>query len=108
MWYLCDHIYHTTPDDPRVTDMDPVQKMWMFENWFADQNDEAELAKNQALLIGSFINPDAVKQIVGDGNTHISTDEEFEESTRIVQEASMKALKQKQNVKGRRRKIIKG
>lgn len=89
--------------------MDPVQKIWMFENWLADQGDDAELAKNQALLIGSFINPEAVKDMVGEGNVHISTDEEFEESSRIVREASLRALQdKKKTTKKRRRRTLKG
>lgn len=72
--------------------MDPVQKMWMYSNWLADQNDDAELAKNHAYLLASFWNPEAVQQILGDGNTHISTDEEFEESSNIVREGSLKML----------------
>ena len=70
--------------------MDPVQKIWMYENWIADQNDQVDLAKNHAYLLASFSHPDAVKQILGDGNTHISTDEEFEETSKMVLEANRK------------------
>ena len=56
----------------------------MYENWLADQNDDAELAKNHAYLVASFWNPEAVKQILGDGNVHESTDAEFEESSELV------------------------
>jgi len=80
------------PDDPRLVNMDPVQKIWMYENWLADQNDSAELAKNHAYLLASFSHPDAVKQIMGDGGTHKSTDEEFEESSRMVKEINLKNL----------------
>ena len=65
MWYLCKEIFKCTPDDPRITDMDQVQKIWMFENWLADQEDLAELAKNHAYLLASFSNPEAVKELVG-------------------------------------------
>jgi hypothetical protein len=93
---LCKEIYHTTPDDPRITDMDPVQKIWMYENWLGDQNDDAELAKNHAYLVASFWNPEAVKQALGDGNTHMSTDEEFEESSQMVRNLNMKAFQLQQ------------
>lgn len=72
--------------------MDPVQKVWMYENWLADQNDNAELAKNHAYLLGSFWNPEAVKQMIGDGNVHVSTDDEFEESTQMVRDMNLKIL----------------
>ena len=72
--------------------MDPVQKLWMFHQWVGDQLDRAELAKNQAYLLASFDHPEEVKKLMGDGDVHISTDEEFEESSRMVREANLQAL----------------
>jgi len=83
--------------------MDPVQKLWMFEHWLADRNDNAELAKNHAYLLASFSHPDAVKQILGQ-NEHKSTDEEFEESTKMVKEINAKL--EKSNSRKRHRKLI--
>lgn len=103
-------MYNTSPDDPKILEMDPVQKMWMFQNWQADQLDQAELAKNHAYLLASFWNPEAVKQLMGHGSVHMSTDEEFEESTRMVQQAN-EALKRKQKqgqTKKRKRRSIQG
>jgi hypothetical protein len=110
VWYLCSEIFKTTPDDPRITDMDPVRKIWMYENWLGDQNDDAELAKNHAYLLASFWNPEAVKQIMGDGNAYASTDEEFEESSKLVREMSMQSLQQTQEAPThrRRRHTLKG
>lgn len=92
--------------------MDPVQKVWMYENWLADQNDNAELAKNHAYLLGSFWNPEAVKQMMGDGNVHISTDDEFEESTQMVRDMNLKILDESNsndNVpKRRKRRTLQG
>lgn len=87
--------------------MDPVQKMWMFENWQADHNDQAELAKNHAYLLASFWNPEAVKDMIGDNaNVHQSTDEEFEESTRMIKEIneSVDEMKQIPTIKNKRRR----
>lgn len=93
-------------DDPWITEMDPVQKMWYFNNWVADQNDEAELAKNHAYLLASFWNPEAVQQILGDGNTHESTEEEYEESLKMVKEQNlmMEKLKELERPVRRRRR----
>jgi hypothetical protein len=67
--------------------MDPIVKLWMFENWIADQMDKVELAKNHAYLLGSFWNPEAVKKMVGDsGNTHVSTERDFEKSSQMVKQ----------------------
>jgi hypothetical protein len=106
LWYLCKHVYNTTPDDPRIVNMDPVQKRWMYENWVADQNDEIELAKNHAYLLASFSNPEAVKKIMK-GNDYESTEEEFEESTEIVRKARVKSEQQvqKPTKRTRRRKL---
>lgn len=91
------------PDDPRITEMDPVQKYWMYENWLADQNDNAELAKNHAYLLASFWNPEAVKEILGAG-VHTSSEEEFEESTRMVKEFNEKMKAEKDSMVTRRKK----
>ena len=89
-------------DDPIIKDMDPVQYMWMYENWVADQNEKVDLAKNHAYLLASFWNPEAVNKILGQsGDTHISTDEEFEESTRMVKEMN------ENKDKGEDQKVIK-
>ena len=103
IWFLCKDIFHSTPDDERITDMDPVQKLFMYHNWLADQKDNIELAKNHAYLLASFWNPEAVKQLIGEGNIHTSTDEEFEESTRMVKEIN-EQLEQQKNTKQVKRK----
>lgn len=103
------------PDDPFIIDMDPVQKLWMYSNWQEDQNDDAELAKNHAYLLASFWNPEAVQDILGNGNVHTSSNEEFEESSNIVKNGSLQMLesiKEEESVNSnrrrrRRRKIIK-
>jgi hypothetical protein len=89
--------------------MDPVLKMWMFHNWIADQSDKAELAKNQAYLIGSFWDPEAVKQLIGDGgNVFKSTEEEFEESMQMVKSSRIADSPKKDNgVRKRKRRTLK-
>jgi hypothetical protein len=92
--------------------MDPVLKRWLFEQWLGDRKDANELAKNHAYLLASFDHPDAVKQLVGEGNVHVSTDEEFEESSRMVREMNLKSLsnikkKDKQGERKRKRRLIK-
>ena len=105
---MCE-LYKRLPDDPFITEMDPVQKRWLFNNWIASQNEQAELAKNHAYLVASFWNPEAVQQIVGDGNVHQSTDEEFEESSKMVREQSLQLLEAQQasntTVRRRRRHV---
>jgi lipoprotein NlpI len=92
-------------DDPRITDMDPVRKLWMYENWLGDHRDEAELAKNHAYLLGSFWNPEAVQQMLNDV-VHESTDEDLEESMKMVMDTDVRASTQKP-IKRRRRTALK-
>ena len=63
--------------------MDPVLKVWMFQNWIEDQKEKSELTKNHAYLVGSFWNPEAVKELMGQ-NSIQSTESEFDESTELV------------------------
>lgn len=76
----------------------------MFHNWIGDQLDRAELAKNQAYLLASFDHPEEVKKLMGDGDVHVSTDEEFEESSRMVREANLQALNAINNERRGRKK----
>lgn len=88
------------PDDPFISEMDPVQKIWMFQNWVEDRNEKIESDKNNAYLLASFSHPEKVKKLL-EGDTFISTDEEFEESTKLVREINLKNLSKK---KKKRRK----
>lgn len=71
-------------DDPKITNMDPVRKIWMFNNWIEDQNENIELTKNHAYLIASFDHPEEVQKLLGNGQVHLSTDEEFDDTSDIV------------------------
>lgn len=84
IWHLC-KMYHKLPIDPFITEMDPVLKLWLYYNWLGDHRDDAELAKNHAYLLGSFWNSEAVQQLIND-NVHESSDEDMEESMRMVTE----------------------
>jgi len=56
----------------------------MFKNWDADQSDQYELSKHNAYTTGSFINPEMVDKLVSDEGKFVSTEEEFDESTKIM------------------------
>jgi hypothetical protein len=83
--------------------MDPVQKIWLYEQWLGDHRDDAELAKNHAYLLGSFSNPEAVSKMMND-NVHESSEEDFEESSRMVKEANLKLIEMEKSPRRRRRK----
>lgn len=93
------------PDDPKIENIDPVMRAWMFYNWLEDYYDENKMLENQGILIGSFTNPELAQKILGkDGQQMSSTDEEFEETSRMVLEANKKADEEKQKTKKRKRK----
>lgn len=96
------------PDDPQLEDMDPFMKTWMYVNWLEDFEDEKKMLDNQGYLVGSFINPEMVKKILGHGSeTFASSDEEFEKTSQMVAEASNKIEEEKQKSTRKRKRKIK-
>ena len=94
------------PDDPEIEHMDHMKKMWLFANWLEDQNEKVELLKNHGYLIGSFINPEAVKRMMGtDSTTYETTETEFEETYKAVEEFNKEERESKPKKK-RKKKII--
>lgn len=87
--------------------MDPIMRAWMFHNWIEDFHDEHKVLENQGYLIGSFINPELVKKILGnDSETFVSSDEEFDALSKQIAEdiraedRSLKRRKRKLKLKG--------
>ena len=95
--------YKVLPDSKFIVEMDPVLKLWLFNNWLQDQDDDVEITKNHAYLLGSFINPEAISKILGDSNKFESTDEDFDKSSELVRKG---AFNTNNNIKKRRRKKI--
>lgn len=86
--------------------MDPFKRLWMFENWVADQTETAELAKNHAYLLGSFWNPEAVKNLLGEsGNVHESSEADLAKSMEMVKNTNDNKAFNKGKKKRKRRKI---
>ena len=86
--------------------MDPVLRLWYFENWIMDQKEKIEIAKNHAFLLGSFWNPEAAKNLMDDENNIKLSDEEFEASLDIVRK-SREEQEVNQTVKRRGRRTVK-
>lgn len=85
--------------------MDPIMRAWMFHNWYEDYSDEYKLLENQGMLIGSFINPEAAKKMLGVGaETHSSSDEEFDALSKKIAEIS-KADQENKKDRRKRRKV---
>lgn len=69
--------------------MDSILKIWMFYHWLEDQKEKVEITKNHAYLVGSFVNPDAVKELLREDNKYQSSNEDFEKSWQMVQNNSL-------------------
>lgn len=64
-----------------ISNMDPVLKIWMYNNWVQDQQDSVDLAKDHAYLLGSFSNPEAVRKLLNDTKVVKSSDDDFDKAT---------------------------
>ena len=71
--------------------------------WIEDFYDEHKALENQGYLIGSFINPELVRKMLGvDAETHMSDDEEFDKLSKQIRDEGIAA---QQGLKKRKRKI---
>ena len=78
-------------------------RAWMFHNWVEDFYDEHKMLENQGYLIGSFINPELVKKVLGsDSEKHVSSDEEFDAISKQILETNRE---QEKPLKKRKRKL---
>lgn len=92
--------------DPWFEQMDPVERALMFFNWIEDFNDEQKTLENQGYLIGSFINPEMVKKLLGaSGETFESTDEEFEKLSEKILETNRQQQEKPKRKRAKKRLI---
>lgn len=73
------------PSDSEIVNMDPALKSWLFYSWFNDKKEKLEELKNHALLISSFINPQAVRKML-DAQSVSTSENEFEESLEFIKD----------------------
>jgi len=94
--------YGKEPDDDWFENLAPVKRLWMYYSWCQDQEDRNELFKSFSIFLGSFYNPEAAQKMINkDGSSYSLTDEEFEESYKMVLED-----KEKKKQHRRRRRVI--
>lgn len=73
------------PDDSWFDNIDPLQRRYMYEHWSRDEEQQYELLKSQAILIGSFTNPDAAKAMLkAETPDFESSNEDFDKSLEMV------------------------
>ncbi len=90
--------------------MNPLMKIYLYENWCEDLVEKNEFAKNYGTFIGAFSNIEMARAITGEGTTNIETStEEFEESLDMVRrriEEEEKKKKQGSPQRHRRQVIV--
>jgi len=99
--------YRRKWDDPWFDEMDPLMKLLYFESFKQDIEEEHSFARNYAIFSGSFANMEMAQRIISEDNPdYESTEEDLEESTRMVIEGREKAFKKKK--RRRRRRVVNG
>lgn len=92
-------------DDPWFDELAPLLRIMMFEHWCKDKEETFEMARSQSILIGSFTNPSAAKDMLKSENPDFaSSDEDFEHSLQLIDESKKQENQKKR--KRQRRKVI--
>lgn len=95
-------------DDPWFDEIDPVLKIYMYEHWCRDKEEQFEMARSQSILIGSFSNPTAARDMLKSENPDFaSSDADFEKSLQMIEE-SKKTDAQKKRKRQRRTVLSQG
>lgn len=93
------------PDDDEIEEMDPVMKMWMFYSWIEDNNEQVDLLKHTGYLIGSFIDPQAARQLSNSNKTSVD-DEAFEQQAKKIEEEGKKVRQEIKTGKRKRKRKV--
>lgn len=88
--------------------MDPFLKIWMFEHWLEDYHEVAEQNKHLSYSIGSFSNPQAVRDLMNrENNSYVADDAEFEDISKKIVESNRRKDEANKPFRRRKRNIIK-
>jgi len=99
------NLFGKLPDDPFYENINPYLKVWLYESWLHDQELEQEKLKNQAILIGSFFNPEmAYKLHKSEQPDFAATDDE--ETGKMVHEEIVKEEKERSRRKKRKKRKV--
>ena len=93
------------PSSDFIDNIPYLEKFWLYLSWAKENSIDIEKYKNQAILIGSFTNPEMAKKMMK-GNDYELTEEEFESSWDIVQNQEKPELNDINNRRRRRRKLV--
>lgn len=77
----------------------------MYESWIQDLREKNEFTRNYAILTGSFSNMELAKKMIAmDKPTFESSDEDFEATTRMIEEDVEREMAERKGMSRRRRR----
>jgi len=89
--------------------MNPLMKLYLYENWCEDLVEKNEFAKNYGTFIGAFSNIEMARAITGEGRTNIqssSEDFDLEELENIRNHTVKKIDNKKEEPRRHRRRVV--
>src|SRR6201986_485174 len=99
-------MFNKLPNDEWFEKIDPVLKLWLYESWRKDLEEENEFARSYAILQGSFANPEMASKMIKSENPDFeSSDEDFERLSKQMLDQNRKEDIQN-NRRRKRKKII--
>jgi len=93
--------FRELPDSNFYERINPYLKVWLYESWLHERELEIETLRNQAILIGSFFNPEAAQKMIKDENPDFVTTD-LDETSAMVRESILE--QERENKKGKKRK----
>jgi len=91
------------PDDPFYEDINPYLKVWLYESWLHEKEQESESLRNQAIFIGSFSNPEMAQKIIKiESPDYKATD--LDETSKMIHEQILEEEETKNPGRNRRKK----
>ena len=99
-------MFNKLPNDEWFEKIDPVLKLWLYESWCKDLEEENEFARSYSILQGSFANPEMASRMIKSENPDFeSSDEDFERASQQMIEQN-RSENQRLVRRRRRKKIV--
>jgi hypothetical protein len=99
-------IFQKLPSDPFFDEIDPYEWRYLYEAWAHKIELDLETKRRQAILIGSFWNPEAAQKMSGasPGTQFETDDEEFD---KVFEEKVRSTPRERRKAKRKQRQVVK-
>lgn len=95
--------YGKFPSDNCFEDMNPWEKLWLYESWLFEFEQKIKMERDLAILTGSFSNYDMAKQMIKESDPDYQ-DPDAEETAKKLHESIVEEEKENNNPKKKRKK----